>query len=581
MILRDGPLERFLGRSRDRRMQRPPGLAFWLDGEPPFPVALGLALQHLAVQSVYFVLPAAVGAAVTQDPAQVTRFLSLSILAAALWQALQIITRGPSGSGYPIPGTHTAALLGAYLVAAQAGSGFGGIGALVLLVGIASVALTFVLQRMRVFIPNEVAGVVVFLIGVALITLGTQQLGLQSLAAAPSGAAVAVVLASLAVMVVAALSRTAAARFAVIIGALVGVALALLLGETPAGAAQVLAGSPWLALPEPWLPDPGAVTPAALLAALLALVAMKATAAGSIVVIQRAADAGWTRPDAPPLRRGLLANGVAVAAAGLFGGAAPGPNTAALGLSIATGTLARRIVWLGVPLLVVLALCPKLVALFVLMPGPVKAAMLFYVSGFIMAQGCQLVTARLLDTRRTLIVAFGLTAGIAVAVAPQVFQQVLPALASPLAFGAMVAFLANLVTLPLVAQRAERRLAPGPGAAREAAEWFAGLAGAWGLKPGTARAAEHALGELAELLAGRGVTEIGLSARRAEDRVELALAWQGAPLPERARSVRPEDLLGPLEAQERFAVWLATRDAQSVTQSAVADGQMLRLVFED
>ncbi len=30
---------------------------------------------------------------------------------------------------------------------------------------------------------------------------------------------------------------------------------------------------------------------------------------------------------------------------------------------------------------------------------PLKAAMLFYVAGFIMTQGCQLVTARLLDTR--------------------------------------------------------------------------------------------------------------------------------------------------------------------------------------
>ena len=67
--------------------------------------------------------------------------------------------------------------------------------------------------------------------------------------------------------------------------------------------------------------------------------------------------------------------------------------------------MARRIVWVGVPLLLLVALCPKVLALFVLTPAPVKAAMLLYVAGFLMGQGCQLLSARLLDTRRMMIVA--------------------------------------------------------------------------------------------------------------------------------------------------------------------------------
>lgn len=574
-------MERFLGRAQDRPVREPPGLVYGLDATPPLAQSLGLALQHLSVQSVYFVLPAAAAAAVTQDPVEITRFLCLSILASAIYQMLGVLTRGLLGSGYPIPGTHTAATLGAYVLVGQAGGGFGAVSAMVLLVGLVSIGLTFVVRRLRVALPNEVAGVVVILIGVALLALAAQQLGIAGGGALPSPTMLAVTFASLATMIGVTLSRTKAAPFAVLCGAGVGILLAVPLGLVPPHATELLAASPWVALPVPWLPDFSALTPAPALAGLLALVAMTATQVGSLVMAQRATDANWTRPDPVPLRRGLLANGVAVAAAGLIGGAAPGPATAALGLSVATGTLARRIVVFGVPLMVALALCPKAVALFVLMPAAVKAAMLFFVAGFIMAQGCQLTTVRLLDTRRMLIVACGLGAGITVAVAPQAFRAVLPALASPLSFGAVMAFLANLFTLPLVSQRGELKVALGIRAGREASDWFAALAGSWGLKPQTSVAAEHALSELAELLAERGVAGVTLSARRTEDRVEIGLVWTGEPLPERSARVDAEDLLGPVEAQERFALWMATRAAQSYSQRVTADGAEARLIFED
>jgi NCS2 family nucleobase:cation symporter-2 len=571
----------FLSRGSDRRMERPPGLVYWLDDKPGAAATFGLALQHLATQSAFYVLPAAAAAMVSSDPAEITRFLCLSILASAIWQGLQMLTRGPIGSGYPIPATHTAAMLGAYAIAGEAGGGFATIGAMVVLAGLAAILLTFVMHRLRVLLPNEVAGVVVILIGVALVALGARQLDLRPGGQPPAPTAVLATLASLGLMAGVALSRTRFAPFAVLIGATGGAAIALALGEGRADATAFLATRPWFALPEPWLPDFGGVTTAPMLAFLLALVAIQATAMGSLVVMQRAADANWTRPDAPPIRRGLLANGVALVCAGSIGGAAPAPGTAALGLSIATGTLARRIVWLGLGLMLVLAFCPKLVALFVLTPDPVKAAMLLFVAGFLMAQGCQLTTTRLLDMRRTLVVAFGLSAGMVVALAPQIFAAWLPAIASPLAFGALVAFLVNLVTLPLVGRRSDLALPLDRQAGRAVTEWFAALGGAWALKPQTARQADRALVELVELLAERGIGEVLLGARRAEDRVELLLTWTGEPLPEAAARPSAEDLLGALEQQERFAVWLATREAQRFTQRAVGTRREARLTFED
>jgi NCS2 family nucleobase:cation symporter-2 len=573
----------FLGRHLDRRATRPPNIAYGLDDTPAAPATLGLALQHLAIQSVYFVIPTVLAGSLSGDPTDATRFLGLSILIAALWQGLMLLVRGPVGSGYPIPGTHTAALVGAYAITGAAGGGFGAAGAMLFIAGLACLALTFLMHRLRLVLPNEVSGVVVMLIGVALVVVGTHRLGLQPGGTLPDLSALGVMFTSLAVMVGVALSRSRASPFAVLIGASCGVPLALALGHGVPGSAELVAARPWLAVPQPWLPRFDEIQLAPLAAFLVALVALKATAVGSLVVIQRASDAGWSRPDAPPIRRGLLANALAVMAGGAIGAACPGPATAAVGLSIATGTLARRIVAVGAGLLVVVALCPKLVMLFVLAPEPVKAAMLFYVSGFIMAQGCQLVTARLLDTRRTLIVAFGLCAGTAVAVAPAAFVNATPALASPLSVGAMVAFLVNLLTLPLVARKAALPLdLTDPLASRQVTDWVAGVSAGWALKPQTARAAQQSLGELVELLMQRGQPRLQIDARLAEDRIEFTLSWQGAALPEPPDIAHPEDLMGPDDVRERFSVWLATRQAQGFRQRGGSGSeQEVWIAFED
>src|SRR5688572_2243827 len=302
----------FLGRTLDRRVTRPQALTYGLDDVPAPTATLGFALQHFAIQSINFVIPAVLAGSLSPDPLDAARFLSLSILAAALWQALQLLTRGPIGSGYPIPATHTAALVGAYAITGLAGLSFGAAGAMLILTGIACVMLTFVMHRLRLVLPNEVSGVVVILIGVALVMLATQRLDMQAGGKLPDTSAVIVFCASLLVMAAIALSRTRAAPFAVLIGMVVGVPLALALGHGYPDAAARLAESPWIAAPQPWLPRFAEVSPVPLLAFLVAIVALKASAVGSLVVVQRASDAGWTRPDAPPIRRGLLANGIAI-----------------------------------------------------------------------------------------------------------------------------------------------------------------------------------------------------------------------------------------------------------------------------
>ncbi len=245
--------------------------------------------------------------------------------------------------------------------------------------------------------------------------------------------------------------------------------------------------------------------------------------------------------------------------AGLIGAACPGPSTAGVGISLATGTLARRIVWIGAALLAAVAASPKVLELFVLIPEPVKAAMLFYVAGYIMAQGCQRVTA----------------------MAPRAFASGLPELASPLAAGSLVALLAHLLTLPLVARRARLPLARETDMQQRARGWFEKLGANWALKPQTVRSVLQSLPELLDLLGELQVQDPEVAARLAEDRVELTLRWRGAGLPEVPERIDPQDLLGPNEVRHRFVLWMAIKYAQAHRLRDEGDLRQAWLAFDD
>lgn len=574
-------------RRRDKKLERPPDVVHALEDRPPAADTAALALQQLAIQSIYFLLPGLVALAYGADAREATRFLCLSILALGLAGLLQAARRGPLGSGYALPFIPSPVFVAVYLLAAQQAT-LAQASALVAAAGLAGMLLVLALPRLSRLVPTEVAGVVVFLIGVSLLPRALAAAfasGTAELSAAASLPGGAVALGALALMILVALSRTRLARFGALVGALAGLLVSLAFGLVPQGAGTTLAGLPWFALPVPSLPDAQSFDWALMPAFLAAACASIASWLGDLVAFQRAADGDWKRPDEPPLRRGVLAGFGAITLAGLFGGMAPGTSSACVGLAIASRSLARIVAVTGAVALLLLACSPKLVGLFVLVPDPVKAALLLYVCCFMMAAGCQLVTARMLDARRTFVAGLGLCAGLGVVIAPDFAAHLPRALQSPVTAGALVGFALNLLTLPFVVRQARFALALDARLAQQVEDRAAALGGAWGARRSTMDRMAHALLELAELLAARGETRLAVEAVFREDRVSLLLRHGGAALP--PPSLRPDaaDLDGPLEAQEAFALWLATRQASSFQQRDLAPGQAarheLRLEFLD
>jgi xanthine permease XanP len=504
-------------------------------------------------------------------------FVCLSVAAIGLAGLLQALSRGPIGSGYAVASIPAPVFVAVYLSAAPAAHP-GMVAAATVLTGLAGVVLGATLRRIQKLVPTEVAGVVVLLIGVSLLP--------RAFAAASSADAdplhPALAFGTLAAMVGLALKGGRLARFAVLVGAVAGTLAALALGLGPPDL-DLLADAPWLALPRPTPPRIAELDPSLLPAFLVALLASFASWTGDLLAFQRAADGNWRRPDPAPLRRGLVAQSLAMLAAGLAGAMPPGTSSACVGLAIGTRVLSRRVAIFASVALLLLACFPKPLALLLALPDAVEAAMLLYVCCFMLASGCQLMGQRMLDARRTFTIGLGLALGLGTLLDVPVISQMLPPmLRSPITAGALGAILLNLLTAPLVAQRAAFTIQPGAGMNQALLDRVEALGGAWGARRETMAQIGHALLELEELLAARGGgAAVAVQMHYETDRILVTAAWEGAPLPK--PSARPDiaDLDGTEAAQEAFALWLATRNAETVDRRATPGGGELRLSFAD
>lgn len=398
------------------------------DSHPPLAVLLGSVAQHMGLMAVTLVFPLLVAQAAGADAEMQRRYLDLAMLAmgvATLFQCwgrpLLFLPR--VGCGYLLPAVFTAAYLPAALFTARAG-GLEAVAGMTIAAGLAEVLFSRIMHRVRPFLPVEIVGLVVMLIGIILgivaikLMVGYSQ-SMASVTLTGSGGAAA----GLVVMIaLAAWGSPPWRAMAVLVGLAVGTAVHFALGiGAPLPQVSV---KPMLELIRWPIVVPSfsiGLLPGFLAGALACIL----RSFGDMVASQRANDPNWRRPDYANIEAGVMADGLGTLCAGLIGTMGLNTYSASVGLSVATEVKARR-VGLGVGIgWIALAFIPGSSVAVMAIPRPVLGAALLFASAFIVLSGISILGQRLLDARRTIVVGLGFLIGISFDEIPDFYARAL------------------------------------------------------------------------------------------------------------------------------------------------------------
>jgi NCS2 family nucleobase:cation symporter-2 len=456
-------------------MTRPPDLIYAVDEDPPWVIMVVSALQHIGVMAITLIFPIIIAREANLSGTQFLDLVSLSMFGLGVANICLCMRSRFIGSGYLCGAAYTAIFLGPSLFALRQG-GLALVFGMTVVGGFLQVAFAPLLRRLRPLLPSEIAGLVIAVVGLTLAGLGVRySMGINAQQQQINVDYVIVAVISLAIMSVLNIwSKGYGKMFCVLIGMMAGYAASAVLGIFDLARIVPEGGLSVVRLPRlehvGWSFDAVLVAPFAVAALAATLRAM-----GDVSNAQRINDADWVRPNFGSLAGGVSANGVAVMFCGLVGSCGINTYSSTIGLSGATGVTSRSIgyaVGLG---FCVLAFIPPTAVALAAMPPPVMGAALFFTAAFVFTSGLQMMTARMLDARKTLVIGFSF----AMAVVADLYHEALmavpivlqPIFGNSLVLGTVCAVVLNLIMRIGVRQRVSIKLAPG-GINREAVEQF-------------------------------------------------------------------------------------------------------------
>jgi NCS2 family nucleobase:cation symporter-2 len=370
-------------------------------------------------------------------------------------------------------------------------------------------------------------------------------------------------------------SRGLPRLFCVLIGMVIGYVMATALGALSSADRALLATGPVLALPWPevaWSFDAALILPFA----AAALAATLKSAAG-ITTCQKLNDAEWRRADMNSVSRGVLADGLACILAGGLGTMGVNSSSSSVGLCNATGVLSRRIAYVAGVALVGLAFVPKLGLLLFLMPPGVAGAALLFSAAFILMNGVEIMTSRLLDARRTLIVGIPFVAGLSIDFHPGMIRTSGPLNAfvgSSLVLATVSALILNLF-FRLGTRRTQSLVVEPAQVDPRAIEEFMELNGAaWGARRDVIDRAKFNLTQSVETIVDGCAPEgpLAVEARFDEFNLDIRISYAGVPLELPERRPSNEEIMESEEGQRRLAGFMLRRLADRV-QTSYRDGK--------
>lgn len=564
-------------------MKRPAGLLYSADQVLPPAMLAFSALQHMAVMAVTLIFPIIVAREAGLSAAQQTDVVSLSMLAIGVATILICLRSRFIGSGFLCTAGFTGIYLGPSMFALRQG-GFGAVLGMTVLAGLLQVAIAPLLRRLRPLLPPEIAGLVIAIIGLSLAVLGMQYaLGFSGTRSVVQPTYCFVAGIALTIMVVLNIWATGFLKvFCVLFGIAVGYAASMALGVFEASALVPREGLGLLHLPDlqhlSWKFDLASVVPFGVAAIAATLRIM-----GDVSNAQRLDDADWVRPDFKSLTGAVAANGVASTFCGLLGNPGINSYSASIGLASATGITSRSVGYAAGIAYAVLAFIPAAGFVFAAMPAPVIGAVLFFVSAFIFSNGIQMITARMLDARKTTVIGFSFAMAVMADIYRDVFAAAPPFLKpivdNSLVLGTVCAVLLNLIMRIGVRRRVSLVLGP-QNLQRETVEQFLVENGArWAARRDVVNRAVFGAIQVLEVI-GEPAGQVEIEASFDEFNLNVRVRYPGTPLliPETRPS--PREIVASPDGERRLAGYLLRRSADRIDCRALGDRAEVHLHYD-
>lgn len=402
------------------------------DHTPPLTKALPLGIQHVLAMFVSNVTPAIIvsGAAgfgfgsSSPDFPSTVYLIQMSMLFAGVATLLQTLGMGPVGARLPVmQGTSFAFI--PIMVPAVAGAGVAGMAGLmtgVVIGGLFHFCIGFFIGRIRHAFPPLVTGLIILMIGLALIRVGVEYAaGGTALKGQPAYGSLENWSAALVVIGVTLLlkffTRGMLSVAAVLLGLVAGYLYAALMGNVSFAGVESAA---WFTLPQPfrfgW-----EINWTIIIGMCFMSIVSTIETVGDVSGIAKG-GAGRQATDTE-VRGATFADGLGSALAGVFGAL---PNTSYsqnVGLVSMTGVMSRHVVSLAGMFLVLCGLVPKLGAIVATMPVTVLGGGAIIMFGMVAAAGLSMLTEVKWTRRNMVIFATALSVGLGLQLAPDALQH--------------------------------------------------------------------------------------------------------------------------------------------------------------
>jgi xanthine permease len=437
------------------------------DYTPPLAKAIPLGIQHVLAMFVSNVTPAIIVAGAagfgfgsnSPDFPQMLYMIQMSMFFAGIATLFQTIGFGPVGARLPIvQGTSFAFI--PIMIPLVAGKGVEALPALfggVLIGGLFHAFLGLFIGRIRFALPPLVTGLVVLMIGLALVKIGIQYAagGIPAINQPEYGSLLNWSVALIVIFVTLGLkffTRGMWSVASVLLGLIAGYLVAMALGMVSfanVGRAATFA-----------VPDPFHFGFEFSLAAVIGFCLMAFVSAVETVGDVSGITKGGAGREATDkeITGATYADGIGSAIAGIFGGL---PNTSFsqnVGLIAMTGVMSRHVVTCGAVFLIIAGLIPKIGALITTIPIEVLGGGVIVMFGMVAAAGISMLSDVSWNRRNMVIFAVALSVGLGLQLEPKALQY-LPDTARILMTSGLLpaAFLAIILNLLLPEELADEQ----------------------------------------------------------------------------------------------------------------------------